>query len=320
VTQTTPNDVPSAPRIPDLFIVGAAKSGTTSLYHWLAGHPQVFMSEIKEPNYFAPDLSAEGRHTLRHPDDWDEYLALFSNANGALRAGEASVRYLYSTVAASLIAQVQPQPRIVVALRNPVEMAYSLYLHRRAQGSEFLATFEEAIAAEDDRHAGRRIPQGTNPRLGTYLDRARYGDQLARWIEAFGAERIHAIVFEEMVREPAPIFRAALQFLQVDPDYRPDEFRAYNPAHRERATIVRRIAAHPVAQSIAWGPLKSLLGEGRTRSLAARFRRSDVFRQKMERPELGPRTRAQLIDYFAPDVARTSTLLGRDLAAEWFAK
>lgn len=304
--------MPAGARVPDLFIVGAAKSGTTSLYFWLKGHPEIYMSAVKEPNYFAPDLAMADRHTLRHPDDLDEYLGLFAAADDAKRAGEASVRYLYSQVAPSAIAELQPDARIVVALRNPVEMAFSLYLHRRAHASEPLPTFAEAVDADADRQAGRRIPASGNPHLATYLDRAAYGEQLPRWLDQFGPDRVHVIIFEDLVADPATCFRRLLEFAEVDPAYRPDEFRAYNPAHGGRGGQFRRFAGR------LWGPLASVLGEARTRSIGVRVRRSGIFRQKMDRPSLDPALRIQLEGYFAADVARTSELVGRDLATLWF--
>jgi hypothetical protein len=312
--------LPDAGRLPDLFIIGAAKSGTTSLYFWLAGHPEIYMSAVKEPNYFAPDLMPPGPHLLKHPDDQAKYLELFAPARDAIRAGEASVRYLYSRVAPSLIARVQPRPYLVVALRNPVEMAFSLYLHWRARGFENLVTFGEAVAAEEDRHAGRRIPAGANPHLATYLDRASYGEQLPRWIETFGRERLHVIVFEEMVADPARDFHRLLEFLDVDPDYRPTEFRAYNPAHAGRGNRLRRLAAHRVPQTLLWGPLATVIGDARVRSMTARARRSPAFKRRIERPTLDPGLRAKLEERFAPDVKRTSELVGRDLAAIWFSR
>src|SRR5687767_12353755 len=158
-----------------MFIIGAPKSGTTSLFEYLKAHPQVFMSQVKEPNYFAPDLADEGDNMLRHPVDEARYLDLFAGAGAALRRGEGSVRYIYSRAAPQLIHAVAPDPRIVVMLRNPVDMAHSLYRHMVAAGVEDLPTFEQALDAEDDRHQGRRVPARMNPRLSTYRDRARYG-------------------------------------------------------------------------------------------------------------------------------------------------
>jgi hypothetical protein len=305
-------------RVPDVFIVGAAKSGTTSLYHWLGGHPDVYMSPIKEPNFFAPDLTPPGgTHTLRYPDDLDQYLQLFAGAGDAARAGEASPRYLYSQLAPSLIAELQPAARIVVALRNPIEMAFSLYLHQRAKGAEDLPTFAQAVEAEPDRHAGRRIPRGANPRLATYLDRARYAEQLPRWLDAFGRAHVHVIVFEEMVADPAQAFRRLLEFLEVDPDYRPDEFRAYNPVHAGRAAGLRRAVGRRGLERLSYG-LSAVLGKDRTRILTSKVRRSGVLHKAIERPTMDPVLRSRLQEEFMPDVARLSAILGRNLAPLWF--
>ena len=177
-------------RMPDLFIVGAPKSGTTSLYEYLKGHPDVFMSVVKEPCYFSRDLAADkSGNFLRYDVDRARYLALFEGAGEAKRVGEASTRYLYSKDAAGLIAAEQPDARIVAILRNPVDMIASLHAHKLAGGTEDLETLEAALDAESDRHAGRRIPGDSNPFLATYRDRARFGEQVPRWFDAFGRER-----------------------------------------------------------------------------------------------------------------------------------
>ena len=305
-------------QLPNLFIVGAPKSGTTSLYEWLKDHPQVFMSPVKEPNYFARDLWSSDHNTLRYEVDVERYRELFADARDALRLGEASVRYLYSKDAPALIRADQPEAHIVVALRNPVEMAHSLHSHQVAGGSEDLADFEQAIAAEDDRRAGRRIPANANPRLCTYRDRALYGEQLPRWIDAFGRERVHVIVFEELTREPAAHFRRLLEFLDIDPEYQPEAFRAHNVAHGTRSRVMRRMLDSRLPQWLVWKALPRVIGDLRTRALVQRFRHSRFHRRPAERAPISPRLRRRLELEFAPDVAQLSQILDRDMGQFWF--
>ena len=112
-------------RRPDTFIVGAPKAGTTSLYAYLEGHPDVFMSPVKEPGYFAPDVIGGSRKTV-YGEDADRYLALFADARNEKRVSEASTRYLVSPRAPSLISDFQPAPRIIVMLRNPIDVIESV--------------------------------------------------------------------------------------------------------------------------------------------------------------------------------------------------
>jgi hypothetical protein len=307
------------PRLPNLFIVGAPKSGTTSLYEWLKGHPDVFMSPFKEPCYFARDLAWEDSgYYLRHGVDRARYLALFDDAGQATWLGEASTRYLFSHDAPVLIAAEVADPRIVVMVRNPVDMVASLHAHKVASGTEDLVDLEEALAAEDDRRAGRRIPRNSNPRLSTYRDRARFGEQLERWIDAFGRQRVHVLVLEQVMGDPAAHYRSLLEFLGVAPAYRPPSFQVHNPAHGSRQGPLGTLARSRLAQFAAWRVLPRVLGEARTLELVRRVVQSPLLRRRATRSGVPIELRRRLEAEFAPDVERLSGLLGQDLAALWF--
>ena len=307
-------------RIPDLFIVGAPKSGTTSLYEWLKGHPEIFMTRVKEPCFYSRDLAQDkSGNFLRYETDRERYLALFEDAGHATRVGEASTRYLYSKDAAELIAKDQPAAHIVVMLRNPVDMIASLHAHKLAGGTEDVADFEGALAAEDDRRAGRRIPRDSNPLLATYRDRAHFGEQVGRWFNAFGRDQVHVILFEEMVRDPQTHFRRLLEFLEVDPTYQPSSFAAHNLAHSSRGGLVRSFARTKPVQFATWRLLPALIGDSRTRELSRRLGHSQLRRSTAKRAEVPAALRRRLEGEFAADVARLSELIGRDVASVWFA-
>lgn len=308
-------------RFPNLFIIGAPKSGTTSLYEWLRGHPQIYMSPVKEPCYFARDLAADRTGGfLRFEDDRERYLALFEPAADAAVVGEASTRYLYSKDAAQLIAAQQPDARIVAVLRNPVDMIASLHAHKLAGGTEDLPDLEGALAAETDRRAGRRIPPDSNPFLATYRDRARFGEQLPRWFDAFGPSKVHVIVFEELIVQPEEQFWRLLEFLGVDDTYRPPSFAAYNIAHGTRSSLIRSALRSRLAQGFVWRVLPALIGDARTRGLSRRLSHSRVTRRPIDRGDVPVALRAELERELGPDVARLSKLLGRDLGEFWFGR
>lgn len=307
------------PRIPNLFIVGAPKSGSTSLYEYLSDHPEVFMSVVKEPCYFAADLALDkSGNFMRYGQDEKLYFELFSEAGEARVVGEASTRYLYSQQAPRLIHGVSPAARIVAVLRNPVDMMHSLHAHKLAAGTEDIADFEQALAAEDDRHAGHRIPPFSNPKLATYADRARFGEQLERWIATFGRDRVRVIIFEEMVADPPHHFRQLLEFLGIDPDYRPASFAAHNVAHGARSPLLRRVLNARGPQWVAWRLMPRLIGDLHTRTLVRRFSQGPLQRRRIERAPLAPELRRRLQAELAPDVQRLSQLLGRDMTAYWF--
>lgn len=306
-------------RTPDLFIIGAPRSGTTSLYEYLRAHPEVFMSPIKEPTYFCPDLPPNAAGRLpRYGVDHEGYLELFAGATDAKRAGEASVRYLSSVEAPRLIAEFEPRPYVVASLRNPVDMVHSLHAHHVAGGSEDIDDFAEAIAAEDDRRAGRRIPPRSNAVLSVYTDRARYGEQLERWFAAIERSRFHVMIFEDFLRQPQVEYRALLEFLEVDADHRPEAFAAFNARHAARSRLLRRMLNGRLPQWVVWQAMPRLIGQNRTRGLARSFRHSRAHRQAAERAPIAPELRRRLEDLFEDDVRRLGELLGRDMLGYWF--
>jgi len=140
--------------LPDFFIVGAPKCGTTAMYIYLKEHPEIFMPEEKELHYFGSDLKS---HWFQR--DLNKYLSHFSACNGKKRVGEASVWYLYSKKAATEIKDFSPSSRIIIMLRNPIDMMYSNYYQFLYNGNENLPSFNEAIEAEEDRKRGMSIPE-----------------------------------------------------------------------------------------------------------------------------------------------------------------
>jgi hypothetical protein len=307
-------------RLPDLFIAGAPKCGTTSLYEWLKGHPDVFMARFKEPCYFARDLALEtSGYYLRYGVDRERFLALFADAGDAKRVGEASTRYLYSRDAAQLIVQEVADPRVVVMLRNPIDMIASLHAHKIAGGTEDLEDLGQALAAEEDRRHGRRIPRDSNPLLSTYRDRALFGEQLTRWFDIVGRERMHVMILEDVSRDPDRHFRHLLEFLGVDPTYRPPSFASHNPAHGAQTKFFGAIARSRPVQLAAWRLLPRVLGEERTLELTRRIVQSRLFRQRSNgKPAVPIDLRRQLEAELAPDVERLSKLLDDDLLTRWF--
>ena len=226
--------------LPNFLIVGAPKCGTTALHAYLAQHPDVFMSDPKEPHYFGTDLEFRYR---RRPSD-EQYRSYFAGAGDRRRIGEASVWYLYSGCAADEIAEAVPEARIIVMLRDPVEMIPSLHSQFVYNGHEDLG-LAEALAAEEARAAGRRIPPHANFPSGLLYRRvAAYAPQLARYLERFGRERVHVIVYDDFKADTAAAYRETLTFLGVDPDHRP-ELAVVNASKRSRSMVLRRALNDP---------------------------------------------------------------------------
>lgn len=303
---------------PNLFIVGAPKCGTTSLYSYLDGHPEVFMSPMKEPNFFSPDVQGTFRRSpFKFPEETDKYLELFDGAGERRIAGEASTSYLVSREAPQLVHDFSPDAHIVAMLRHPVDLMYSLHNERVASGVEPITDFEEAIHADADRRAGRRLPPGFNELGAVYQETAMLGEQLARWREIFGAAQIHAIVFSDFAADTPGEYRRVLEFLGVDPTYRPAAFEVVNRSWRRREGVVRSIVRSRPVQAVRHGVLPRIMGEQATFKMARGFTRSRFYRRTHNRPDLRPEFRRELEAAFADDVALLGRLIDRDLSREW---
>lgn len=305
-------------RRPNLFIIGAPKSGTTSLYEYLRGHPDVFMSPMKEPFYFSPDVvSGPRRRQMRHGEDESAYLELFAEAGHQRWVGEASTGYMVSAVAAQLVRAFAPDARLIAILRNPVEVVHALHDERVSHGVEDITDFEAALDADDDRRAGHRLPEGASPRGATYVDAGRFGEQLERWFAEFGRDRVHVIVFDDFAADTAASFQGVLRFLDVDSGYRPASFEVHNPSHRMRGGLVGTLRRGFVGRGVR-RLAAQVVGERRATRLAREARHSRVARSSSVRESLSPAVSERLQHAFEPDVGRLSELLDRDLGALWF--
>jgi hypothetical protein len=308
-------------RRPNTFIIGKPKSGTTSLYEYLDGHPEVFMSPVKEPFYFAPDLNVGGRRRFVYDEhDHSRYLSLFAEAGDEKRVGEASPGYLMSHVAASLVRRFAPDARLIAMFRNPVDMLYSLHHDRVSHGTEDITDFAAALAADDDRRNGRRLPPGRPSLAAVYRDSARYAEQLQRWLDCFDRDQIHVIVFDDFVADTAAQFRNVLEFLGVDPDYQPATFVVRNASKQLRGGVVRRVLAGGPALWLRDRALPRVVGEANAARLGRAIRHSRVSRRPTPRPPLSAGLRAELEEELMPEVARLSQMLGRDLGKLWFGR
>ena len=290
---------------PDFFIAGAPRCGTTAMYEYLSQHPQVFMPEHKEPIYFGSDLThLHGRLTEA------DYLGLFKRSRPGQRVGEASTWYLFSQTAAREIKEFAPESQIVVMLRNPVEVMYSLHRELVFYRAEPIEDFEEALGAEEDRKQGRRLgPPGRGEML-YYRDTVKFAEQLQRFLDVFDREQIKIIVFDDFAQDPARSYRDLLQFLRVDATFRP-EFARVNESKRHVNPSLQELIVRPPA------PIARLVPLLRRTRLAHQIRAAilSANSRPMKRAPMNPELRQQLTQELAPEVERLSDLIGRDLSA-----
>ena len=302
----------AAPRYPDFLIVGAPRCGTTFMYRYLNEHPQIYMSPTKEPQHFATDLdSGSYLDSVSFLRDGDAYKALFAGARADQLAGEASTWHLYSQEAAANIKVANPDARIIIMLRDPVEMLYSLHGRRLYGGSEDLRSFADALDAEADRRQGRRIPpRARNVQALLYRDVGRYSEQVKRYLDLFGPDRVHIVVFEDFRADPAGAYRRTLEFLGVDPDFRAG-FGAVNEGAARRSWRLQQLLLSPrvirFARFVFPAPVRPLVGRVWDAINSREQRRSPLD------PVVAARLRAEL----RPDVDRLGLLIGRDLTEIW---
>jgi hypothetical protein len=307
-------------RIPDFFVVGNAKSGTTALYSMLRRHPQIWMPESKEPWFFAEELHErtpprpEGT-----PQTLAQYRALFAAARPEQRVGEATPLYLWSRTAAARIAAAQPAARIVAILREPASFLRSLHLQFVESYVETENDFAKALALEPERRAGRSIPRHTYwPRALLYSEHVRYVEQLRRYEAVFPREQMLVLIYDDFRDDNEATVRRVLRFLGVDETVAVGSVRA-NPTVRARSGRLNELI-HAV--TVGRGPV-SVAVKGAVKAITpqrARRRAVRAAKQRVLYAEPGPpdeRLMLELRRRFAPEVAALSEHLGRDLVSLW---
>jgi hypothetical protein len=297
---------------PDFVIPGAPRTGTTFMHEYLDQHPGIHMSRWKEPNYFATDLdSGSYLDSLTFMRDGGKYLGLFAGATAGQLTGEASTWYLFSKDAAANIRANNPETRIIPMLREPVAMLHSLHLRRVYGGSEDIKSFELALAAEPDRREGLRIPaKARNVRALQYHDVGRYSEQVERYLDAFGSDRVHVVIFEEFRKDPATAYRRVLEFLGLDPSFTP-RFEVVNAGLARRSQRLQQMLLSPAVIKTARTviPVRMRPAVGRT---------WDRINSRGEKPApLDPAVALRLREDLQPDVERLQELIGRDLSSLW---
>jgi len=306
---------------PNLFIVGAPRAGTTSLHSLLAQHPDVFMTAVKEPHYFAHDINRRyeehvGRRIPSLIRTEERYLALFADAGEAVVRGESSVYYLYSEVAAEEIARFAPDARIVVMLREPADFLYSLHGRLRSMGDED-RPFAEALELEQARARGERLPRTARfPEILRYSWYARYAENVERFLNLFGPERVLVVLFEEYRSDKERVWGEVLDFLGVARiDVPGDEH--VNPHQEPRSvplTVFLRERVHWLDDPPAGSPWSLAL-----RARRKLYRRLERFNWRdTPRPAMDPELRRRLRATYRPEAERVAALLDRpEILSAW---
>lgn len=308
-------------RLPDFFIAGHAKSGTTALYEMLRRHPEIYMPDGKEPWFFASDMRPrfQPARVGPLPESLADYLSLFAAARPDQRVGEASSSYLWSRTAASAIADVQPAARIIAILREPASFLRSLHLQLLQTHVESKGDLRRAIALEGARRQGKHIPSRSHrPQLLQYADHVRYTEQLRRYHAAFPREQVLVLIYEDFRANNVETVRKVLRFLDVD-DTRDIEVLDANPTIRMRSQQLDDMV-HAV--TVGRGPV-SRVAKASIKALTPRALRRDVLavtqRHVVHGAPAPPDAEfmAELRRRFKGEVVALSEYLDRDLVTLW---
>jgi Sulfotransferase family len=312
---------PSQKRVPDFFIVGHPKCGTTAIYEMLRQHPQIYLPELKEPWFFAPELRSTlpSRAFAKRPDTLEEYLSLFDEAMPDQRLGEATPSYLRSRTAAAKIADLQPDACIIAILREPSSFLRSFHLQCLENNNETERDLRKALALEGVRRAGGQIPTSCAvPQTLLYSDHVQYVDQLRRYHAAFGEEQVLVLIYEDFRRENETVVRRVLRFLEVD-DSRPLE------AINANATVsVRSEKANQLLRSLYSGRgTTSGVAKAAVKTLTPRRLRRDALRVTQRHlvhgkpPPVDDALMLELQCRFKDEVIALGDYLHRDLVTLW---
>jgi hypothetical protein len=296
------------PLLPTFLLIGAAKAGTTSLFHIMGQHPQVWMSPVKEPHYFSvaeadpADLAFCPGETVTR---WPEYLALFQGARPDQARGEASVDYIHTAAVPQRVRERLPGVRLLVMLRHPVDATWSRYWMSRRHG-ETTRSLEELIASEP-------LDRPTDLPWGIWADvvvrSSLYATHLRRWIDEVGRDALLIRTADELREAPDAVLRSVFEHIGVDPTVPVDAGRRLNEGYEPRSarlhrwtrwpsartlTVARAVVPHPVRR---WARVRTM--------------------QMNERPisPMAPATRQRLLDIYREDTLELEEVLGRDLSA-----
>ncbi|WP_113952485.1 sulfotransferase family protein [Arenicella xantha] len=291
--------------MPNFLIVGAVKAGTTSLYHYLSQHPDIFLPNQKEPHHFAPTKWC-GYPAMA----LDDYETLFEKTDTYTARGEASTGYLYYPESPNLIHQALPDCKIVVILRDPTVRAYSGYMHEVREGLE-QHSFEQALAQEQQ---ATRFVRGGEFSFN-YLKQGLVCDNIQRYIELFGTHQVHVCWFDDLVNKPHTLMQALFDFLNVDEHFQGEWDYRYNPSGQPKFKALHTLIDGE--GTVANWLRARFSGNRKSHRQASLWHRvRDWNLASGERPTLDPSTERLLRSYFQSEVRNLEALLNRDLS-EW---
>ncbi len=305
---------------PNFFIVGAPKCGTTSLHEYLQRHPDVYMPFYKEPHFFGSDLI--GSRFMQFRNKPEKYLRLFKSAEHESRIGESSPWYLVSKTAAQEIKTYNPDAKIIMILRNPVDMMYSMWSQFRYSGNEQIESFQDALLAEPKRKQGQLIRKAAHCITGLfYHEMASYSSQVKRYFEVFGEDSVKVIIFDDFKSDTASVYHDVLQYLELDTSFT-TSFDVVNPNKEVRLEWLQKMI---LSTGFSLMLLKDRITYMATTNsfVPYSYRTNAVkgvinaYTKYEKRSPLTPELRQQILTEFVEEIDTLSKLLDRDLT-HWY--
>lgn len=296
--------------------MGTPKAGTTSLYYSLIQHPEIFMSYVKEPNFFLAQSSKINRHSIKGID-WinkhDDYCELFRKGKGKKAIGEASVSYLYNhKIAVPGIKKYLGDPKIIIMLRDPVERTFSAYSHWVLENWEN-RSFEDAILAENVNTY--KMPGFKD--IFPYMKNGFYFDQVKTYMENF--THVGVFLFDDLKNDAVALSQSVYTFLGVDQQFIPD-VNKYNITGIPKNKILLKSVTGLIAVAKRLQIPKKIinLNERRWQNLSAKMK-AVLYSKLLVKPEMNPETASYLRDQYREDIHNLGKLIGRDLS-NWMYK
>jgi hypothetical protein len=290
---------------PSFFIVGAPKTGTTSLYRYLKQHPQIFMSSPKELVFFNTDMSSSRKKNL------EQYCQHFEEGEGKI-CGEASPQYLRSYVAAENIYNFNPEAKIIIMLRDPVNLLYSYHYQRHFNGlPKTVEDFQLAVEQEAEKI---RTQTDSKLDLDSYRNVVKFTEQIERFYKFFAPEKVKIIIFDEFAKNTEKVYQEVLEFLEVDPSFKA-VLETKNPSKKVRSKFIRDFIKKPPNKILEIGkffiPLPRKTRRYILEKLKFKIRKINKFRTEKEPLDLEFCLRLQ--KEFAPEIEKLSLLINKDL-------
>lgn len=225
-------------KIPNFFIVGGPKCGTTAMNQYLGQHPDIFMAQ-KELHFFSSDLK------LKYHISENEYLDYFQGVKNEKIVGEASVWYLFSEMAAQAIKAFSPEAKILIMLRNPIEVIHALHSQHLYDGNENVRDFAKALRMDESRKKGLNMPESLEYlELPPYLTSVLFSGQVKRYLDVFGERNVFIILYDDFVTDSKKVLYETMEFLGLNPQT-DMETKIINPNKRIINLYLHRILKNP---------------------------------------------------------------------------